>query len=94
VRSIDAAAVLFDGSASVRGLKRSIEIAKEVIRIFDAGRQAQQVRRAGRAGASTEARCSMRLSTPPSDVARFHKPTRAAVAMAAASPPLTWTESM
>ena len=36
---------------------------------------------AGEVGPSTEARCSIRLSTPPSEVARFHKETRAAVAM-------------
>ena len=35
-------------------------------------------------GPSTEARCSIRLSTPPSEVARFHKLTRAAVAIAGA----------
>ena len=40
------------------------------------------------------ARCSIRLSTPPSDVARFHSPTLAAVAIAARSPPLTRTDSM
>ena len=39
-------------------------------------------------GPSMLARCSIRLSTPPSDVARFHSSTRAAVAIAARSPPL------
>src|SRR5271154_2150305 len=38
---------------------------------------------------SIEARCSMRLSTPPSEVARFQISTRAAVAIAASSPPVT-----
>src|SRR5690606_9333236 len=37
----------------------------------------------GVVGPSTLARCSRRLSTPPSDVARFHSSTFAAVAMAA-----------
>ena len=41
----------------------------------------------GVAGPSMLARCSIRLSTPPSEVARFHSSTRAAVAIAAASPP-------
>jgi predicted naringenin-chalcone synthase len=36
---------------------------------------------------SIEARCSKRLSTPPSEVARFQISTRAAAAIAAASPP-------
>jgi hypothetical protein len=40
------------------------------------------------------ARCSIRLSTPPSEVARFHSSTLAAVAMAARSPPLVLTDSM
>ena len=40
------------------------------------------------------ARCSIRLSTPPSEVARFHSCTLAAVAMAATSPPFTRTDSM
>ena len=46
--------------------------------------------RSGGAGVpapSTLARCSTRLSVPPSEVARFHSATCAAVAMAAASPP-------
>ena len=37
----------------------------------------------GESGPSTEARCSIRLSVPPSEVARFQIATFAAVAMAA-----------
>src|SRR5205807_947573 len=48
----------------------------------------------GESGPSTEARCSIRLSTPPSEVARFHSSTLAAAAMAACSPPLTRIDSM
>lgn len=36
----------------------------------------------------------MRLSTPPREVARFQSRTRAAVAMAPASPPATRIDSM
>ena len=43
---------------------------------------------------STEARCSIRLSTPPSEVARFQTSTRAAAAIAAAAPPRTRMLSM
>ena len=39
-------------------------------------------------------RCSTRLSTPPSEVARFHTRMRPAQAMAAASPPLMRIDSM
>src|SRR5258708_15828365 len=49
---------------------------------------------AGDSGPSIEARCSIRLSTPPSDVARFQTATRAAVAIAALSPPATRMLSM
>lgn len=42
---------------------------------------------AGVSAPSTLARCSIRLSVPPSEVARFHSLTLAAVAMAALSPP-------
>src|ERR1700733_13383720 len=48
----------------------------------------------GEPAPSTEARCSISDSTPPSEVARFHSFTRAAVAIAAASPPRTRIESM
>ena len=41
-----------------------------------------------------EARCSIRLSTPPSEVARFHNCTRAAASIAARSPPFTRIDSM
>src|SRR5581483_8885321 len=43
----------------------------------------------GEPGPSMLARCSIRLSTPPSEVARFQMRTLAAVATAAASPPFT-----
>ena len=49
---------------------------------------------AGLPAPSIEARCSIRLSTPPSEVARFHTRTRAAAAIAASSPPLTRMLSM
>ena len=54
---------------------------------------------AGRAGRgcprpSMLDRCSTRLSTPPSDVARFHTRMRAAAAMAAASPPRSRIDSI
>ena len=43
---------------------------------------------------STLARCSIRLSTPPSEVARFQISTLAAVRIAAASPALIRTDNM
>ena len=43
---------------------------------------------------STLARCSIRLSVPPSEVARFHKATLAAVVIAAASPPRARIDNM
>jgi len=49
---------------------------------------------AGLSAPSTEARCSIRLSTPPSEVARFQISTRAAVAIAASAPPRTRILSM
>jgi hypothetical protein len=60
----------------VRVAERLVEVGEQVVRVFDPGREAQQVRRAGRAGPSIEARCSIRLSTPPSEVARFQSRTR------------------
>ena len=70
----------------VRAAKRLVEIDEQVLGILDTGGQAQQVGRAGRTRPSIDARCSMRLSTPPSDVARFQSVTPAAVATALASP--------
>src|SRR5580704_797446 len=43
---------------------------------------------------SIDARCSIRLSTPPSDVARFQSLTCAAAATAAGSPPFTRIDIM
>ena len=45
-------------------------------------------------GPSIEARCSIRLSAPPSEVARFHNSVRAAVETAARSPSLTRIDNM
>ncbi len=78
----------------MRGAERLFEIADQVGRLLDAGGEPQQVARTGRVGPSTLARCSIRLSTPPMEVARFQSCTFAAVAMAAASPPFTLMDSM
>jgi hypothetical protein len=49
-----------------------VEVAIKIVGSFETGRQPQQIVRAGRAIALIEGQCSMRLSMPPNDVARFH----------------------
>ena len=79
----------------MRGPQRRVEIGEQVLGILDAGRQAQQVGRAGRArplrsrrGARSGSR--RRRATSPASTAR----PAAAVAIAAASPPRTRIDSM
>ena len=71
---------LLDGSNSaVRRAQRAIEILIEIVDVFQSDRESQQIGRAGRVRAFDAARCSIRLSTPPSEVARFQSLTRAAM---------------
>ena len=81
-------------AATKLAAQRLLEIGDQVVDVLDADREPEQVGRCRRAGALGAARCSMRLSTPPSEVARFHSFVFAATAIAACSPPATRIDSI
>ena len=74
--------------------QRLIEVLDQIVGIFETDRQSQEAFRRSCSGPSIDARCSIKLSTPPRLVARVKIFVFAATDIAASRPSFTSNESI